>query len=359
MSDNTELELIGTALQSFDRVAAGLALLEKNYKGVLYEVDTSMGMTHAKAARQAIRGPRYELEKIRKDAKAPLLSLGKRLDSEAARITNALLELENPIHQQIKFEEDRIEQEKRDAAIAEAARVAAIQTRIDAIRQWPVDATGKTSADIDGMLQRATDYTVLETHFAERTEEAKSVLMASISALQGIYQTRLGQEAEAERVRQGMLELAQLKAEAAERERVAQVARDAETARQAEINRIERERIAAEEAAARQLRDAETTRQNAILAAERKQLADEQAETDRKNEVERRSQAEAAAKIVADREQLEREQAAQRKAAEPKARTVERPTAAMIVAVIASHYGVSESMAARWITAAKVELEAA
>lgn len=376
MSDNTEMALISTALENFDRVAVGLALLEKNYKGVLYEVDTPMGMAHAKAARKAIRDPRYELERIRKEAKAPLLGLGKRLDSEAARITTTLLELENPIHEQIKYEEDRIEKEKLAAAAAEKARADAIQARIDSIRKWPVDATGKTSGEIDNLLQIATDYTITDTDFAERGEEAKGVLMASISALQGIYQARLNQEAEAERIRVGMLELAKLKAEAAERDRLAaeeravqeksdQAKRDAETAAQAEANRLERERIATEEAEAKKLRDAETARQNASIAAERKRLADEQAETDRRNEVERRRQAEEAGRITAAREALERDQASARKAAEPKPepvkpmRTVERPSAAQIIACVAAHWSVSAEVAAKWIQRAKIEMEQA
>lgn len=82
------------------------------------------------------------------------------------------------------------------------------------------------------------------------------------------------------------------------------------------------------------------------------------------NAAEAKRQAELAAKITADREQLERDQEAARKAAEPKpepakVRTVERPSAAQIVACVASHYSVSPAMATKWLVATKIELEAA
>jgi hypothetical protein len=82
------------------------------------------------------------------------------------------------------------------------------------------------------------------------------------------------------------------------------------------------------------------------------------------NADEAKRQAELAAKITADREQLARDQEAARKAAEPKpepakVRTVERPSAAQIVACVAGHYSVSAAMATKWLVATKIELEAA
>jgi colicin import membrane protein len=402
---NNEMELIGTALTNFDRVSAGLALLEKNYKGVLYEVDTPMGMAHAKAARKAIRDPRYEVEKIRKDIKAPLLALGRRVDATAAQITNALLELENPIHEQIKFEEDRIEQEKIAIANAEAARLAQIQAFIEGFRQWPIQAAGKSSALVNQMLQTASDYEITEDVFQEHTATAKSVLMASLAALQGIYQERLNHEAEQARIIAERAELARLREESAERDRLAKEAQAKADAEAAEALRLERLAIAAEaaataeklrkeqEAAAEILRRqraendriaaeqqaeldrqaeenrriarekaAEVERQAEVQrrenAAEAKRLAEQQAETERRNEEERARQADEAGRIAAARAALEAEQAAiaeaQRKASEPKPeppkhRTVERPTAAQLIALVAEHYRVSPEMAEKWL----------
>lgn len=325
MSDNTEIELIGTALQNFDRVAAGLALLEKNYKGVLYEVETRLGMDHAKAARSAIREPRYEVERLRKGAKAPILALGKRLDAEATRITNALLTLETPIDEQIKSEEARIEQEKQASAAVEAARVAQIQTLIDGIRNWPANAVGKPAALVSQMLNTAIDYRIEDAVFQERTEEAKGVLMISVTALNGVRAERVAHEAEQERIKAERLELDKLRAEQAERDRVAREVQAAENAKQAEILRQERA-------------------ENDRIARAR------QAEIDAQAEQQRAANAAEAGRIAAERADLERQQAALRKSQEPPKPSKRIPTRGEILDVLAKHYGIQVKTVEKWMT---------
>lgn len=324
MSDNTEIELIGTALQNFDRVAAGLALLEKNYKGVLYEVETSLGLAHAKAARAAIREPRYEVERLRKDAKAPILALGKRLDAEATRITNALLTLEEPIHQQIKSEEDRIEQEKLAKAAAEAARVAQIHSLIDGIRAWPANAVGKPSLMVSQMLNDASNYRIEESVFQERTEEAKGVLLISVTALNGVRSERIAHEAEQERIKAERIELDKLRAEQAERDRLAREVQAVENARQTEILRQERA-------------------ENDRIARER------QAEFDRQAQEQRTAQAAEQARMAAERAELERQQEAIRKANEPPKPSKRIPTRGEILDVLAKHYNVQVLTIEKWM----------
>lgn len=336
MADN-EIELISTALANFDRVAAGLALLEKNFKGVLYQVDTPLGMSHAKAARTQIREPRYEVERLRKEAKAPLLSLGKRLDVEATRITNALLTLENPIDEQIKTEEDRKEQEKIAKANAEIARVANIQRMLDGIRNWPVNAAGKPSSLVSQQVNNARDYVIDPAVFEEKTDEATAALESSRAALAGILAERLAHEAEQERIKAERIELDKLRAEQAERDRTAREVQALENARQAEIVRQERcenERIA-------RVRQDELNRQ-----------ADEL----------RREQAAQTGRIAAERAELERQQEALRKASEPKPKprkAILNPGRAAITEVLAEHYSVEATVARRWLKEIDWEQEAA
>jgi copper chaperone CopZ len=372
---SAELEQVTLAVAAINKVEAGLAVLRETYGGVIYEITTTKGLDDAKTARAAIREPRYEVERIRKAAKAPILALGKRLDSEAARITAELEKIEGPIDTQIKAEEARKEVEKEAKVLAEIARVAEIQRLVDSIRNWPVNAAGKHSSLVNQMLQSATDYVITDADFAERTEEAKTILIASTAALQGIFQERLTHEAAQAQLEIDRQELARLRAEQADRDRLAKetqakadadakAERDAEAARQAEANRLERERIAREEAAAKSIRDAETAKQNAILAAERKRLADEQAETNRANEAERLRNAEAAAQIVADRERLEREQAALAEAQRPKPEPVHesqpfpraRPAMARtpdreeIIEVLAKHFAAHPDIVTYWLS---------
>lgn len=325
MADN-EMELIGTALANFDRVATGLALLEKNFKGVLYEVETPLGMAHAKAARSQIREPRYEVERLRKDAKAPLLALGKRLDVEATRITNALLTLEEPIHQQIKGEEDRIEQEKIAKANAEAARVANIQRLIDGIRNWPVNAAGKHSSLVNQQLNVALDYVINPAMFEEKADEAKTVLEASRAALAGILTERRAHEAEQERIKAERIELDKLRAEQADRDRIAREAQAVENARQAEIVRKERA-------------------ENERIARERQAELDAQAETQRK------AKAADDARIATERAELDRQLEIARKANEPKprSRSHKNPGREAIVQRLADGFSIDLDTARRWL----------
>lgn len=211
-SNNTEIELISTALVNFDRVSAGLALLTKNYQGVLYEVDTTMGMAHAKAARKAIRDPRYEVERVRKGAKAPLLALGKRLDAEATRITNALLTLENPIVEQIEAEEARKEAEKQAATDAEVARIAKIQARIDEIRGLVLELVGFPPDLISESIDE-TAAILIDDSFAEFKQIASDAREATLSKLLKMRDAAIAQEAEADRVKAERAELKRLRAE--------------------------------------------------------------------------------------------------------------------------------------------------
>lgn len=284
MSENQEIVLIESALQNFDRVAAGLSLLEKNYKNVLFDVETPLGLAHAKAARAAIREPRYEVERLRKGAKAPLLALGKRLDAEATRITNALMTLEVPIVRQIDELEARKEAEKQATAAAEAKRIADIQARIDQMRNMAAELAGFPSALITDYLDGVIA-TVIDESFAEFQQIASDAKGATVGRLSQLRDAAIAQEAEAARIKAERAELAKLRAEQKERDRIMRTEHEAEAAKVAEQQRLERlenERIAAEsrakfeqeECTAKAIRDAEEAR----IAREASDLAKAQKE---------------------------------------------------------------------------------
>lgn len=261
---STEIEQVTLAVAAINKVEMGLNALRVSYDGVVFEVTTTKGLDDAKAARAEIREPRYEVERIRKAAKAPILALGKRLDTEAARITAELEKLEEPIHLQIKTEEDRREAEREAKVAAEAARTTEIQRRIEGIRGWPVHASTQGSLLVGQMLVQADAYVIDPAVFEEFTQQASDALMTSRAALSGLLAQRKEHEAEQAKIIAEREELAKLRADAAERERIATLAqaeadaaaraererleaiakaeRDAETARQVEANRLEREK---------------------------------------------------------------------------------------------------------------------
>lgn len=112
----TDIELIDleAPIAHYSAHQKSLNTLSEKYQGVIYDVTTTEGMDEAKKAREAIRKPRYELEHLRKKLKAPALEYSKRIDSEAKAIREQLEALENPIHEQILYEEKRAEREEAE-----------------------------------------------------------------------------------------------------------------------------------------------------------------------------------------------------------------------------------------------------
>ena len=282
---STELVAVQTAVAEFDKVAAGLKDLQDRFGGVLYDVTTTKGMDSAKEARAAVRAPRFEVERVRKAAKAPILALGKSIDDRAKEITAAILKIEEPIVLQIEAEETRKEAEKQAKIDAEVKRVSEIHARIEAIRGWPVSAANKASSLVEQMLRSADEYTIGE-EFAEFSETATGALEASRMALRGILVQRREHEAEQERIRVEREELERLRAEqatreATERQRIAEENRKAQAAREAE--ETERRRLQAIEDAERAERIAA---ENAEIAARRAELDRQEMEARQAREAE-------------------------------------------------------------------------
>lgn len=364
-------------------------------------------------ALMVLRNMRTQTQRAAKDGRDEAVQYSKAVIAIEKGLV-ALIEPEETRLAKIRDEWDAIkEREKQDRINAEVARVAAIQARIDEIRQWPVVATGKTSNEVDQMVQTATDYEVTDTDFAERSDEAKSVLMASLAALQGIYQNRLTAEAKEIEVENERKELAQFRADAAERERVArenrekqekadQAQKDADAAAQAAIDKANRERnenaLQEIQAIHHQLIIADTGRAPyckggdletidwTIDGTEKWELTEErfgalyaaavktkettlvalrQKRVDflarQENEATAQRQADQATELAAREAALAE---SQKPKPEPKpepvrTRTVERPTSAQLIALVAGHYSVTPAMAEKWLRNIKWEMAAA
>lgn len=342
---STELNEVSKAVAEFDRVGAGLAQLRSQYQGIVFDVTSTKGMNEAKAARAAIREPRYEIERIRKAAKAPILALGKKLDSEAARITAELEKLEQPIDEAIKSEEARKERERQERIEAEQKRVAELQDRVAYLRGCPnlsASSGSKLIAEhIADLEAEPVDESLQE--FQQQGADAKA---AGLSRLRELHAAALAHEAEQERIKAEREELARLRkaeeerqaaerARLAEEERVARAAREAEAARQAEELRKQREAQEAENARVRAEQEAAARAERDRIAAEQKRLAEERAEFARQQEQARLA-----------REAEEREKAEQARLA-----NLKRPEDAELVAVLAKHYRVPDAKVIEWLAA--------
>lgn len=300
------------AITEFDRVQAGIADLKTKYEGVIFPVATTAGMREAVAARAAVREPRLATEKARKAGKAPLLALGKIIDEKAKWITAELVAIEDPIDEQIKAEEARKEAERQAKANAERKRIAAHQEMIGSIRERALRMRGESSLSILSDIKALEECSVSADEFEEFADAARKAKAETIEELHALYASAIAREEAAAKAEEDRIERERLQAEEAARLAAERKELERMRAEQAERDRIEALRIAAEradlarqqaEAAAKQRKveeEAEAARREADAKAAR-----ERAEADR---IAREAREEEQAKMDADRAEIRRQQ---------------------------------------------------
>lgn len=281
---------------------AKLATLIAADEGVVVDAKTTAGMDMAIKRRAGYRDDvRIASQKSRVERKAPMLTIGKLLDSEYKALAADAAPHEEKWDKIIKTEEARKEAEKAAKIAAERARVEAIQREIQGIRDAALDAAGKSAEVISSAIQIMERVAVTEAEFSEFAGEAQVAVDATITKLREMHAAALAAEQaarDAEAARLAEIERQRIAAAEVERQRVenARIAEElrAETRRLADITakqkaeQVERERVAAEvQAAAQRAIDErakaaadELARQQAELAAERQSLADQKAAAD-------------------------------------------------------------------------------
>lgn len=298
----TSIALVQGALTEFDKVDAGLADLRAKYSNVVYAVSTTAGMAEAKAARQELRAPRYAVDKILKATKDPLNQIKKDLDDRAGRITAAIMEIEAPIHDQIKAEEDRRAAEKAERERIAAAQKLVIDNAMTWIRNHAIQAVGKSAADIKELMTSLETMEVTLETFADRAGEAEQCRLMTLEVLNGLHAAVTAQEEAAAQVE-------------AERIRLEQERKEQAAAARAAADKAAEEAAAAE-ASAKAVRDAEQAKLDEQRRAFMQEQADararqsalmEQEEAQRKALDDERAafEAEKAAKAAADQKAID------------------------------------------------------
>lgn len=195
------LTRIQTAMADLDRVESELPDVEKQFaKDVVYEITTTKGMKSAIEHRAAWRDRRITVEKARTMAKAPILELGRHVDSRAKRLAEQLRLGEEPIDQQIKAEEKRKEDDRQARINAEAGRVLAIQEALAGIGQDVLIACSKTSADIQLLIDRMSSAQPDPLVFQEQIDQARAAWTAALAKLDTALKAKRWEEAEAKRI---------------------------------------------------------------------------------------------------------------------------------------------------------------
>lgn len=283
----------GKAIVAYSRTEAALAVLREKYKDARYDLTTTIGDKAARAARLELVTLRTDLEKKRKELKAPALEFGKKIDNEAARLTGEIEALEKPIDAQIKADEKRREDERRAREEAEAVRKKVHTDAIAKIAGYVGLATDLPSERIAKGIEHLESFDL--SGFEEFTEEATATRDRTIAALRTLHAKAKAREEEA----------ARLEAERAEQARIA--AEQAETARKLkeQQDELDRQRAAIEAEGRRQAeaREAEERRQREAAEAEQRRQ-EAAAEEDRRRQA-RPALLAQAREIVADIEAAE------------------------------------------------------
>lgn len=308
-----------TQIVEYSKTEAALADLAQRYKGVVFDVATTVGMTTARKGRAEIRGYRTALETLRVEIKAPALERCRLIDAEAKRITAELIALEEPIDALIKNEEQRREREKAEKERQERERVERIQAAIAKVGNDAASMAGKSSEQIAVAIETVSMFEVGEWagEFKEQAQAAKDAARAKLDEL---HAAAVAHEEEQARIKAERVELARLKAEQEQRQLEEQIRNAEDRRKREEEESAARAKIEAEERAARE-RILEHQRKADAERAEADRIAREKREAE---ELEaRRKQAEEDARLKAERDRIRVERIAieerERKAREDEA----------------------------------------
>ncbi|MFL9904540.1 hypothetical protein PQR71_41510 [Paraburkholderia fungorum] len=284
---------------------------------VTIDATTTAGMKTAVEWRAKFRDEiRIASENARKERKAPILEIGRLLDSAAKEIAEEVAPYESRFDSVIKAEEKRKDDEKIARALAESARITAIRTKINEIKDCIVVGMGRSSDELESAISELESTEITLEEYGEFSGEAQAAQVDTVAKLKVMLAAQLALEAEQARLAAEREALERQRAELAEQERQAAAARSQQEARdRAERERAEAEQRAANERAAEAMRRQQAEHETR-MRAQQEEIDRQQAEIDRTRAEQERIAREVreAAEARAWAEQKERELAARAEA---------------------------------------------
>lgn len=176
-------------------------------KDIEYNIQTTAGMETAKECRALFRNIRLEAEKEREARKAPILSIGRLLDSTNKEIEKEVSPHETRFDLDIKAEEKRKEDIKLAAIKAEEERKTALNEKIEYLRGIHAKvinlSADATQAELDAMSVLVAD----EASYQERFVEAEILIQQNIETLKQIIAGKRAQEAMSKQITEQQNEL--------------------------------------------------------------------------------------------------------------------------------------------------------
>lgn len=219
-----------------------------------YDITTTAGLSVAKQLRKSFSTIRTTAENTRKERKAPIIQIGKLLDTKYAELETEIREHEDKYDAQVKSEEARKERIKQEELARERARIEAIENRLANIRAIPSRHLQSSSDVIRKEIDAQSTLVLDPADYDEFHEDAIAAVNAVLVELERMRKLAAEREEEARRIEVERAELARLKAEKEQAERKLA----AEAAAKAEEERLRQAAIDAErEASARRIAELE------------------------------------------------------------------------------------------------------
>jgi hypothetical protein len=283
------------ALPPVERAVVAIGISEEREKELIAlaastkditSITNDDGYKQVDSARKALKRERLDIETVCEETREDAQKFSKAVIARQKYLVG-LTKPEEDRLQALQTERDNELERERQAAIdAELARQAALQERIAELRgnQLLTPTSGSVL-----LAEHISDLEAVpvDESFEEHRQHAETTKASGLSRLRELHAAALAHEAEQKRIADERAELAKLRAEAVQREaeqkerdRLAQVERDAEAARQRETLRLQQEELDRRAQEQEQAAQAERDR----ISAEQKRLDDERAELVRQQE---------------------------------------------------------------------------
>lgn len=256
-----------TSLTDYESLQNEILIAQQDAKGAVFDYNNPKGNKAARSYIYNLRKLRTKVDRKRKDAKASVIEIGKRIDASAKQLEAQVTALIKP-HEDALNEIERIECER-------ISKIEGYIADIVSVREYRGEL--HDSAEIREHIEALEAIDPTPETFFEFTPKVDAELIFSLKHLREQLEVAQAREAAA-------AELARLREEAARREREdREAALRAEAAEQARLEEAERqEALRAEEEAERQAearkRDEEAAEAALRAEAEAEQLRQEAAE---------------------------------------------------------------------------------
>lgn len=149
----------------FSTAEKEVAAIEEQYLNIVPTADSKEDYDFCKRVRKEVQPMKVNVERIRKELKAPFIDAGRNIDSHLNPLVKRLEAVYKPF---VSAYQEKDNEAKR----IEEARQKSVQDAFDNMNQVLVDSIGKSPTVIEAMIDDFADFSVDPKIFQDREQEA-------------------------------------------------------------------------------------------------------------------------------------------------------------------------------------------